>query len=412
MPAARTTLTGRLAVPGRPGLWCHTGTVTAYPTLPVAAADDATMAGAITTAVNPDGTWTLELLHYRDPRVAPQLPADTATWMVRFERLRARVDGQDVVVELYPIPVDPPAGDVAFSTIQPARLPNGQLVIKGDTGPTPDLQVGTVDTAPTGAPATATITGTPEQPILNLELPRGGTGEQGDTGPTPALTVTAATGPAGSSATVAQTGPPEAPTLAFTLPRGDTGQQGVPGNPTAYDLRGTGMPEGVVTATVGTRYTDTAATNGAIVWVKASGAGATGWLVAEGDTGWRDLTATVDSTRWSATPGAANYIRVRRVGGIVYWTSYLARTAGTGLRISANEGIICTVPSGFVTYSGGGDGGVVSGSTYQYANTQLGGDIRVLSSGAWTAADSVRVALAVPTSTAWPTVLPGTPFTG
>ena len=54
-------------------------------------------------------------------------------------------------------------------------------------------------------------------------------------------------------------------------------------------LEGTGHPEGVVTAGVGTYYTDTAATAGAIRWVKATGAGNTGWKVEYGDTGPRQV---------------------------------------------------------------------------------------------------------------------------
>lgn len=49
--------------------------------------------------------------------------------------------------------------------------------VKGETGATPNLQIGTVTTLATGASATATITGTTENPILNLGLPRGAAGE-------------------------------------------------------------------------------------------------------------------------------------------------------------------------------------------------------------------------------------------
>ena len=56
-------------------------------------------------------------------------------------------------------------------------------------------------------------------------------------------------------------------------------------------LTGTGFPEGVIAAPVGTEYVDTAATNGAIKWIKATGTGTTGWRVAFGDTGWRNITA-------------------------------------------------------------------------------------------------------------------------
>ena len=44
-----------------------------------------------------------------------------------------------------------------------------------------------------------------------------------------------------------------------------------------HHYRGTGSPEGKVSAPVGSVYTDTAATNGAIRWIKTSGTGNTGW---------------------------------------------------------------------------------------------------------------------------------------
>jgi hypothetical protein len=44
---------------------------------------------------------------------------------------------------------------------------------KGDTGATPDIQIGTVETLPAESPATASIGGTPENPILNLGIPQG-----------------------------------------------------------------------------------------------------------------------------------------------------------------------------------------------------------------------------------------------
>ena len=53
---------------------------------------------------------------------------------------------------------------------------------------------------------------------------------------------------------------------------------------------GTGSPEGAVSAPVGSIYVDSAATNGAIRWIKTSGTGSTGWRVEYGDTGWRDYT--------------------------------------------------------------------------------------------------------------------------
>jgi hypothetical protein len=54
----------------------------------------------------------------------------------------------------------------------------GEAGAKGDTGATPNLQIGTVTTLESGSSATASITGTTENPLLNLGIPRGegGTG--------------------------------------------------------------------------------------------------------------------------------------------------------------------------------------------------------------------------------------------
>ena len=52
------------------------------------------------------------------------------------------------------------------------------------------------------------------------------------------------------------------------------------------EMRGTGMPNGVVEATIGATYIDTAKTNGALKWIKTTDGGNTGWKVVEGDTGW------------------------------------------------------------------------------------------------------------------------------
>ena len=54
---------------------------------------------------------------------------------------------------------------------------------------------------------------------------------------------------------------------------------------------GTGSPEGKIAAPVGSIYTDTAATAGAIRWIKTSGTGNTGWRVEYGDTGWRNVSS-------------------------------------------------------------------------------------------------------------------------
>ena len=111
-----------------------------------------------------------------------------------------------------------------------ATGPQGQ---KGDTGTTPNLSIGTVAK---GDSAGATITGTAENPVLNLTLPKGDTGEtgaqgqKGDTGATPQIGVgTVTTGAAGSNAEVTISGSADAPQLNFKIPRGDTGA-----TPTVY----------------------------------------------------------------------------------------------------------------------------------------------------------------------------------
>ena len=52
------------------------------------------------------------------------------------------------------------------------------------------------------------------------------------------------------------------------------------------EMRGTGIPNGVVEAPIGATYIDTAKTNGALKWIKTTDGGNTGWKVVEGDTGW------------------------------------------------------------------------------------------------------------------------------
>ena len=93
--------------------------------------------------------------------------------------------------------------------------------LKGDTGETPDISIGTVTTVAPGTPASASMTGTPEEPVLNLSIP------QGVVGATPNFTVgTVTTGEPGSSVIVTITGTPEAPVLNVTIPQGMQGNTG------------------------------------------------------------------------------------------------------------------------------------------------------------------------------------------
>lgn len=56
----------------------------------------------------------------------------------------------------------------------------GQKGDPGQTGATPNIQIGTVQTLEPGQQATASMTGTPENPLLNLGIPKGEKGDPGE----------------------------------------------------------------------------------------------------------------------------------------------------------------------------------------------------------------------------------------
>lgn len=75
-----------------------------------------------------------------------------------------------------------PQGPQGETGPQGEQGPLGPQGEKGDTGPigaTPNIQIGTVETLPAGSPATASMVGTPENPLLNLGIPKGQTGDAG-----------------------------------------------------------------------------------------------------------------------------------------------------------------------------------------------------------------------------------------
>ena len=93
------------------------------------------------------------------------------------------------------------------------------------------------------------------------------------------------------------------PTSAATQP------SGTPGQVHEYEIHGTGMPNGKVTAPVGTTYVDTAVTSGALKWIKRQGSGNQGWEVLTGDTGWRTL--NIKSKLGNS------YLKIRRKNDVV-----------------------------------------------------------------------------------------------
>lgn len=104
-------------------------------------------------------------------------------------------------------------------------------------------------------------------------------------------------------------------------------------------LHGTGFPDGVVSAPVGSTYYDKNATNGAIEWKKATGTGNTGWVVSVGDTGW---IIPSSSLLVNTTSGGA---RVRRINAMVYlFFDNVVLNSGSG-----GVSIITAIPLGFRT---------------------------------------------------------------
>ena len=76
-----------------------------------------------------------------------------------------------------------------------------------------------------------------------------------------------------------------------------------------WEIHGTGMPNGVVEAPIGTTYVDKNKTNGALKWIKTTDGGNTGWEVLIGDTGWRTLN--------SVSRVGNSFIKIRRVNNLV-----------------------------------------------------------------------------------------------
>ena len=215
--------------------------------------------------------------------------------------------------------------------------------------------------------------------------PKGETGErgpQGDTGPRGADGLQGPIGPQGlqgergqdgqkgergEQGPIGQTGPagptgPQGP-IGLTGPKGENGRDGVgipqrltlsgntlilsdgggsvnlptqtatntpAGQVNQYEIHGTGMPNGKVTAPVGTTYVDTAVTNGALKWIKRSGTGNQGWEVLTGDTGWRTL--NIQSKLGNS------FLKVRRkndtvmyqFGGLIWGWFGVVRRGGAG----------------------------------------------------------------------------------
>ena len=104
------------------------------------------------------------------------------------------------------------------------------------------------------------------------------------------------------------------------------------------EIRGTGMPNGVVEAPIGTTYIDTAKTKGALKWIKTTDGGNQGWKVTEGDTGW------VLGWQEDKDNDAINRMYFRRINDVVHVkfepkinTSTISRSANLMLEFGSFE---------------------------------------------------------------------------
>nr|DAJ37454.1 MAG TPA: hypothetical protein [Caudoviricetes sp.] len=97
-----------------------------------------------------------------------------------------------------------------------------------------------------------------------------------------------------------------------------------------YEIHGTGMPNRKVTAPVGTTYVDTAATNGALKWIKRTGNGNEGWEVLTGDTGWRTLPIVSKLGNSFLKVRRKNDTVMYQFGGLSWGWFGVVRRGGTG----------------------------------------------------------------------------------
>ena len=163
---------------------------------------------------------------------------------------------------------------------------------------------------------------------------------------------------------------------------------------------GTGSPEGNVSAPVGSIYTDSAATNGAIRWIKTSGTGNTGWVVEYGDTGWRlipNRNETQEGQIYIRRVVDTCFIRVSKYLDPGNYAKHIA-TIPTGFR---PEGLIY----GLIVDSGAGSTNSIIGS-YSVGTLSWTRDIN---GGFERPSTEQSGEITYSTTNPWPTTLPGTP---
>ena len=104
-----------------------------------------------------------------------------------------------------------------------------------------------------------------------------------------------------------------------------------------YEIHGTGMPNGRVSAPIGTTYVDTAVTNGALKWIKESGDGDRGWKVLIGDTGWRKLNILSKLNTASLYIRRVNNQVTYNFGGLSWGWFGIVRRGGPGYVVQTTD---------------------------------------------------------------------------
>lgn len=258
----------------------------------------------------------------------------------------ATYDDSEVIRRLALLEAKPEPDTSQFATkeeLQNISLTPGPKGDKGEPGPqgTPG------DVGPQGLPG---LQGPPG--------PKGETGErgpQGDIGPRGEQGPAGLPGPIGPQGPIGLTGPkgadgvgiPQKISLSgntltlsdgggsITLPTATPSNTG--GQVSEYEIHGQGMPNGKVTAPVGTTYVDTAVTNKALKWIKRFGSDNQGWQVLVGDTGWINLPIV--------SKLGGSYLKVRRVnntvmyqfGGLSWGWFGIVRRGGPGYSIQPSD---------------------------------------------------------------------------
>lgn len=230
-----------------------------------------------------------------------------------------------------------PKGDTGANGEPGPQGPQGIQGLRGETG-----QRG--EQGPIGPQG---LQGVPGEKGQNGEPgPRGERGEQGPPGP---QGLTGPIGPRGENGRDG-VGIPQKLSIAgnvvtlsdgggsITLPTTASPQpSGTPGQVNEYEIHGTGMPNGKVTAPVGTTYVDKAVTSGALKWIKRKGNDNQGWEVLTGDTGWRTLNIV--------SKLGASYLKVRRkndtvtyqFGGLSWGWFGVVRRGGAGYQPQGSD---------------------------------------------------------------------------